>query len=57
MEVPVRVLQSIGAPAVAIEVGSLAPNVDSAPLTKPSFQKAIAAAVVQAIRNLQGGQP
>ncbi len=57
MEVPVRVLRSIGAPAVAIEVGSLAPEVDSAPLTKPSFQKAIAAAVVQAIENLQGGQP
>lgn len=56
MEVPVRTLQSIAAPAVAIEVGSLAPGASSAPLTRPSFQDQIAAAVVQAIEKFQGGQ-
>jgi N-acetylmuramoyl-L-alanine amidase len=56
MEVPVRVLQSIAAPAVAIEVGSLDPNTDSAKLTTPSFQQEISAAVVAAIQQLQGGQ-
>ena len=56
MEVPVRVLQSIAAPAVAIEVGSLDPNVNGAPLTQPAFQKEIAAAVVQAIESFQEGQ-
>jgi N-acetylmuramoyl-L-alanine amidase len=56
MEVPLRVLQSIAAPAVAIEVGSLTPSSNSAPLTNPSFQQRIAAAVVEAVANLQGGQ-
>jgi N-acetylmuramoyl-L-alanine amidase len=57
MEVPVRILQSIAAPAVAIEVGSLTPSSNSAALTNPSFQQGIAAAVVAAIARLQGGQP
>lgn len=56
MEVPVRVLQSIAAPAVAIEVGSLDPSVSGAPLTQPAFQKEIANAVVQAIESFQEGQ-
>jgi len=56
MEVPVKVLQSIAAPAVAIEVGSLTPNSNSAALTNPSFQQEIAAAVVEAMASLQGGQ-
>jgi N-acetylmuramoyl-L-alanine amidase len=56
MEVPVRVLQSIAAPAVAIEVGSLDPNTSSAGLTNPSFQQEIGAAVAAAIQQLQGGQ-
>jgi N-acetylmuramoyl-L-alanine amidase len=57
MEVPVRVLQSIAAPAVAIEVGSLTPVSNSAALTNPTFQQEIGQAVVQAIESLQGGQP
>lgn len=56
MEVPLRVLQSIAAPAVAIEVGSLTPTGNSAALTNPSFQQEIGAAVVAAVANLQGGQ-
>jgi len=56
MEVPVRTLQSIAAPAVAVEVGSLVPGANSAPLTQPSFQDQIAAAVVQALANFQGGR-
>jgi N-acetylmuramoyl-L-alanine amidase len=57
MEVPVRILQSIAAPAVAIEVGSLTPDGNSAALTNPSFQKEIGDAVVAAIARIQGGQP
>ncbi|MCL5006206.1 MAG: N-acetylmuramoyl-L-alanine amidase [Acidobacteria bacterium] len=57
MGVPLRVLRSIAAPAVAIEVGSLAPGSNPAPLTQKSFQDGIAAAVVQALGNFQGGQP
>lgn len=57
MEVPVRTLRSIAAPAVAIEVGSLVPGTNSAPLTKPAFQDQIAAAVVQALAEFQGGRP
>ncbi|HZT70660.1 MAG TPA: N-acetylmuramoyl-L-alanine amidase [Terriglobia bacterium] len=57
MELPVRVLQSIAAPAVAVEVGSLAPSSDASPLTNSNFQQEIASAVVQAVANLQGGRP
>ena len=57
MEVPVRILQSIAAPAVAIEVGSLTPTSNSAALTNASFQQEIGDAIVRAIESLQGGQP
>lgn len=57
MEVPVKVLQSIAAPAVAIEVGSLTPSSNSAALTNPAFQQGIVAAVVEAVASLQGGKP
>lgn len=58
MEVPAKILESINAPAVAIEVGSLAPDdKNTAALTNPSFQQQIAAAVVQAITTFQGGHP
>lgn len=57
MEVPMRVLQSIAAPAVAIEVGSLSPQSDSAALTSPAFQQQISEAIVATITRLQGGQP
>jgi len=51
------VLQSIAAPAVAVEVGSLTPSIDAGPLTNSNFQQEIATAVVQAVASLQGGQP
>lgn len=57
MEVPAAILQSINAPAVAIEVGSLTPDSNSAALTNPAFQHEIAAAVVQAIATFQEGRP
>jgi N-acetylmuramoyl-L-alanine amidase len=46
---PVRVLRSVDAPAVAIEVGSLAPNMDSAGLLDAGFQQKIASAVLAAL--------
>lgn len=55
-EAPVRVLRSIAAPAVAIEVGSLVPGSNPAPLTRQSFQDQIASAVVQALASFQGGR-
>ena len=56
MQVPVKTLQSIAAPAVAIEVGSLTPGGNPAALTRTSFQDQIAAAIVQALANFQGGR-
>jgi len=55
-EVPVRALRSIHAPAVAIEVGSLSPELDSAPVNNPSFQEQLATAIVQALEQFQGGK-
>ncbi len=52
---PVRALRSINAPAVAIELGRLAPDVDSAPLTNSDFQQLIASAVTRVLINLRGG--
>jgi N-acetylmuramoyl-L-alanine amidase len=52
---PVRILRSIAAPAVAIEVGSLAPDTNPAPLTSSAFQQAIANGVVRALAQIQGG--
>jgi N-acetylmuramoyl-L-alanine amidase len=46
---PVRVLRSVDAPAIAIEVGSLAPNTDPAPLLDSQFQQKIAQAIVAAL--------
>ena len=57
MEVPMRILQSIAAPAVAIEVGSLSPQSNSAALTNLAFQQQIGEAIVATITRLQGGQP
>ncbi|HET9178973.1 MAG TPA: N-acetylmuramoyl-L-alanine amidase [Terriglobia bacterium] len=56
MEVPMRVLQSIAAPAVAIEVGSLSPQSDSAALTNPAFQQQISEAIVAAVGAITGGR-
>ena len=46
---PVRTLRSINSPAVAIELGRLAPDADVAPLANPAFQQQVAGAVVQAL--------
>jgi len=55
-ELPVRALRSIAAPAVAIEVGSLSPQLDSAPVNNPDFQERFANAIVQALDQFQGGK-
>ncbi len=54
-QAPVRVLRSVAAPATAIEVGSLAPDTNPAPLTDPTFQNQIAAGVVLALAAFQAG--
>jgi N-acetylmuramoyl-L-alanine amidase len=48
----VRQLRSVDAPAIAVEVGSLAPEVDGAALTNPDFQQHIADVLVQALTKL-----
>lgn len=48
---PVRVLRSVNAPAVAIEIGSLASSVDSSDLLTPDFQQKIANAVLAALES------
>ncbi len=55
-EAPVRALRSVGAPSVAIEVGSLSPEADSAALTNPNLQQQISTAIVQALESFQGRQ-
>jgi len=52
---PVRVLRNINAPAVAIELGRLAPDADATPLTDPNFQQHVAGAVVQALATFEKG--
>ena len=54
-EAPVRGLRSVDAPAVAIEVGTLTPDVDSGALTNPNFQQQIANAVAAALEAWRGG--
>ena len=52
---PVRTLRSINAPAVAIELGRLAPDADAGALTNPAFQQQFAGAVVLAIDSFGKG--
>jgi len=52
---PVRTLRSVNAPAVAIELGRLAPDEDATALINPAFQTQVAQAVVQAIATLKIG--
>jgi len=52
---PVRTLRSANAPAVAIEIGSLTPDSDAGPLTDPTFQLQLSAAVAKVFAALQGG--
>jgi len=46
---PVRQLRSVDAPAIAVEVGTLAPEFDGVALTDPGFLPRIADALVQAL--------
>jgi len=48
-EAPVLVLRGVDAPAVAVEVGSLSPDVDAGLLSDPGFQERLSAAITQAI--------
>ena len=52
---PVRTLRSVNAPAVAIELGRLAPDADAAELTSPALQQQVAGAVVQAVASFEKG--
>ena len=52
---PVRTLRSVNAPAVAIELGGLAPDQDATSLTNAAFQQQVATAVVQALASLEKG--
>lgn len=55
-QAPERTLRSVNAPAVAIEIGSLSPEADSAPLASPDFQQAISAAIARALEALHKGE-
>jgi N-acetylmuramoyl-L-alanine amidase len=52
---PARVLRSVNAPAVAIELGRLSPDQDAAALTDPAFQQHVAESVVQALAAFSKG--
>jgi len=52
---PVRILRNVNAPAVAIELGRLAPDADATTLTNPTLQQQVAAAVVQALASYEKG--
>ncbi|HLW78906.1 MAG TPA: N-acetylmuramoyl-L-alanine amidase, partial [Terriglobia bacterium] len=55
VEAPVRILRSVDAPAVAIELGSVTSDVDAQPLTSAALQQQLAGAVVHAIDTFLGG--
>lgn len=48
-EAPARQLRSIGAPAVAIELGTLTPRQDASPLASAAFGDQVASAVAKAL--------
>jgi N-acetylmuramoyl-L-alanine amidase len=52
---PVRTLRNVNAPAVAIELGRLAPDADATALTDPAFQQQVAGAVVLALASFEKG--
>lgn len=52
---PVRQLRSVDAPAVALELGTLAPRQDAAALTAGSFQSQLASAISKAVLSLVQG--
>jgi N-acetylmuramoyl-L-alanine amidase len=55
MEAPVRQLRSIAAPAVAIEVGTLSPEVKAGAIAQPAFQQQLAEAIVRAVEQFVPG--
>lgn len=52
---PVRQLRSVDSPAVALELGTLAPRTDAAGLTSSSFQQQLANAITEAVMALVQG--
>lgn len=54
-QAPVRTLRNVNASAVAIELGRLAPDADSTPLTNPTFQQQVATAIAQGLANFEKG--
>jgi N-acetylmuramoyl-L-alanine amidase len=54
-EAPIRMLRSINAPAVAVEIGSLTEDADSAPFANPAFLQQIAGAVAAGLEAFRGG--
>lgn len=54
VQAPIRILRSVDSPAVAIEIGSLSPDVDSGALASPDLQQRISAAIAQALQDLEG---
>ena len=55
MAAPERTLRSVNAPAVAIEVGSLSPDVDAGPVTDPEFQLHLSSIVAEALSAFLAG--
>jgi N-acetylmuramoyl-L-alanine amidase len=54
-EAPARALRSVDAPAVAIEIGSLTPDLESGALTDPNFQQQVANAIAAGLEAWRGG--
>jgi N-acetylmuramoyl-L-alanine amidase len=50
---PARVLRSVTAPAVAIEIGSFAPDTDASPLSAGDFEQQVADAVLKGLDNFK----
>ena len=50
---PARVLRSVNAPAVAIEIGSFAPDTDATLFTSSSFQQQLAGAILNGLDNFK----
>ncbi len=57
LQLPVRQLRSIAAPAAAVELGTLSPQAPAGVLAQPAFLRAVAASVVAAIEQFAGNKP
>jgi N-acetylmuramoyl-L-alanine amidase len=53
---PMGVIRGVNAPAIAVEIGSLTPDMDGTPLSATSFQDGVASAVVKAMDAFEGGR-